>query len=151
MKELQQYLSKFGNIKIEHLHLEGKEIYCSTITEKTTKEKNKKMFEGIPIGNIKNNKFKPSLFLLEEISKQSNKKIYINNKAEWLFLCKRDVFEESIIKIEDNDKLKTNEIYLIQNEHNENLGIAQIKQDGKNKILKNLFDRGDFLRRERKR
>lgn len=88
--------------------------------------------------------FEPSLFLLELLSKETNNKVFINSQAEWLFLCGRDVFPESV---EKNHSKKF--LFLVQNSKDENLGLGiKTKFKGKS-IIKNLKDRGDFLRREK--
>jgi ribosome biogenesis protein Nip4 len=88
--------------------------------------------------------FQPSLFLLESVSKKTKNKIFINDQAEWLFLCGRDVFMQSI---EKNNS--SNQVFLVQNFKDENLGLGfKTKFKGK-PIIKNLMDRGDFLRREK--
>lgn len=94
---------------------------------------------GLSLGTDKKN-FKPSLYLLEKLSKQTNNKVFINDKAEWLFLCGRDVFEKNVF--EDNSK---NKIFLVQNGRDENLGLGMKKGN----LILNLIDRGDFLRREK--
>ncbi|MFT4311176.1 MAG: hypothetical protein ACMXX7_00965 [Candidatus Woesearchaeota archaeon] len=94
--------------------------------------------KGIFLGEIKVT-FKPSLYLLEWLSKRTENKIYVNDKAEWLFLCGRDVFIENIEK----ERIKSR-IFLVQNEKDENLGLGIEKES----MIKNLKDRGDFLRRE---
>lgn len=112
---------------------------------------------GIRKGNVKagEDKFQPSLALLEMISKVSSKKIFLNRKVEWLFLCGKDVFEDSIVRPDKQDKksnkhLKKGDSVLVQTKDDENLGYGQVVKQGK-VFLKNLLDRGDFLRRERKR
>ncbi len=88
--------------------------------------------------------FKPSLFLIELLSKESSNKIFLNHTAEWLFLCGRDAFLNNVYK----NNAKSN-IFLVQNKYDENIGLGmKTKHKGKN-IIKNLNDRGDFLRREK--
>jgi ribosome biogenesis protein Nip4 len=100
-------------------------------------------YEGLVLGK-EEQFFEPSLFLLELLSKETNNKVFVNAQAEWLFLCGRDVFPESVEK--NNSK---NIIFLVQNSKDENLGLGmKTKHKGKN-IIKNLKDRGDFLRREK--
>jgi len=81
--------------------------------------------------------------LIDVISEISQKKVFISQKAEWLFLCGRDVFEDSITKKYSDEK-----IVLVQNEKDENLGYGVFIKKGKEKILKNLLDKGFYLRRE---
>ena len=99
---------------------------------------------GVPLGEDTKKGFRPSLYLLERLSLDASQKIFVNDKAEWLFLCGRDVLEKSIIK--DNSK---NEICLVQNEKDENLGLGKKIVRGKSVTIKNIIDRGDFLRREK--
>lgn len=87
--------------------------------------------------------FVPSLWLLQELSKKINKKVWVNSKGEWLFICNRNVLSESIAKIEN---VENNDLCLVINQHNECLGIGRKEKT----IIKNIFDIGDFLRRERK-
>ncbi len=96
---------------------------------------------GTFLGEINENKFKPSIALLDNISMLSDKKVFVNAKAEWLFLCGRDVFRQGIVKNNVNEGL-----VLVQNEKDENLGYGEFSV-GK-VAIKNLLDRGDFLRRE---
>lgn len=95
---------------------------------------------GLPITR----KGKPTIYSLEKQAKETKNKVYINKKAEWLFLCGRDVFWENVAK-DDSEK----DIFLVQNELDENLGLGKKDRKGKKIIIKNLKDRGDFLRRER--
>jgi ribosome biogenesis protein Nip4 len=99
--------------------------------------------EGMLLGK-EDRSFEPSLFLLELLSKETNNKVFVNSQAEWLFLCGRDVFPESV---EKNNSKKI--LFLVQNNKDENLGLGmKTKHKGKS-IIKNLKDRGDFLRREK--
>ena len=104
---------------------------------------------GIFLGEIKNSNFYPSSALLDIISKNSEKKIFLNKKTAWLFVCRRDVFGQGIVKA--NEK-KIGELVLVQNENDENLGYGKIIADLSNKdkmVVKNYFDKGNFLRREK--
>jgi ribosome biogenesis protein Nip4 len=95
---------------------------------------------GLFLGEIVKREFYPSLALVDLMSKESDKKIVLDKKAAWLFLCGRDVFDKSIIV-----KKATDGIVFVQNQHDENLGIGVFK----GKIVMNLLDKGDFLRREK--
>ncbi len=88
--------------------------------------------------------FRPSAAFLELVSKSSSNKVFINEKAEWLFLCGRDVFTENVVKNKSSFDL-----FLVQNERDENLGLGKFVKKGKQEFIKNVFDRGDFLRREK--
>jgi len=83
---------------------------------------------GIFLGELKNNKFMPSIALLDILANYTDKKLFINEKGQTMFLYGKDVFPEN-------------------NEKNEVLGYGELKKD-KKIILKHILDRGDFLRRE---
>ncbi len=95
----------------------------------------------------KKNKFKPSPYLLGMINNKTNRKIVVNEKAEWLFICGRDIHGKNITASCD---VNEDDFVLILNELNECLGYAQISKmhNGEIKMLKNVYDIGDFLRRE---
>ena len=81
------------------------------------------------------------------VAKKTDRKIFVNRKTAWLFLCGRDIFGRGIVKSNVKKGLA-----LVQNEADENLGYGEIIADLGNKdkvVAKNLFDRGNFLRREK--
>ena len=94
------------------------------------------LYGGLFLGKEKK-QFVPSVYLLQKLAEVSDKKVWLNEKDEWRFICKKDI---SIIS---NQKNK--EFILVINKYNECLGYGI---DEKNNI-KNLFDIGDFLRREK--
>lgn len=98
---------------------------------------------GLFLGEDKGNRFVPSVSLLDQI--KTDQIVTVNDKAEWLFLCGRDLFPASIIEA----KAKSGFV-LVENLRNEVLGYGKIKGDlNKPKsIIENKLDRGDFLRRE---
>ena len=139
MNDLQEFTQSFVHEDIGETELKKNTYYFKTQEIAGTQT----ISQGLPLGTT-GRQFKPSLYLLELLSKKSTNKIYINDKAEWLFLCGRDVFEESITI--DNS---TTDFVLVQNQRNENLGLGKKMRKGKKIIIMNLIDRGDFLRRER--
>ena len=103
---------------------------------------------GIFLGEEKE-RFYPSPALVELISKipdAEKRKVYINKKAEWLFLCGRNVLPESISK---NPNHLQEGLVLIQNEGDENLGYGEFKKEDK-LIIRNLLDKGRYLRLDEK-
>ncbi|MBI2135775.1 hypothetical protein HYU06_01765 [Candidatus Woesearchaeota archaeon] len=105
-----------------------------------------------PNSAIKNNnhyarKFIPSPAFPDLLAEKSQKKVTVNAKAEWLFLCGRDVFESSVMKKNSglsNSELKPGNLVLVQNEKDENLGVGRAGE----KIIRNLLDKGSYLRDE---
>lgn len=88
--------------------------------------------------------FQPSPALLDLLAKTSTKKAIIGKDAAWLYLCGRDVFEKSIIRMDVKDGLT-----LVQDEQDENLGYGKIVMTKKEMMIKNFLDKGAYLRMER--
>jgi ribosome biogenesis protein Nip4 len=102
--------------------------------------------EGLPLGELKNNKFIPSIALLDILAKYSDRKVFVNKKGETVFLYSREIYEENL------DKSNVDEgVCLVLNNLGEVLGYGELIKKGRNKLIKNLLDRGDFLRREREK
>ncbi len=97
---------------------------------------------GLYLGRFTGKTNIPSLDLLQMLAKTDAKKAWLNNKSAWLFVCKRPALASSILK----NQASPNEVVLVMNEYNECIGYGLF--DGKN--IKNYFDIGDFLRRERR-
>jgi ribosome biogenesis protein Nip4 len=96
-----------------------------------------------------NQGFSPSPALIELISRLPNtdsRKVFINKKAEWLFLCGRNVLSESIAK---NPNGLSEGLALVQNEQDENLGYGQFKKED-TLIIKHILDKGRYLRLDEK-
>jgi len=108
-----------------------------------SKIKKKAEYIGIYLGT----KDKPSLYLLDLLAKNSKKKVWVNKKGEWLFICKRDIFANSIKDM----SCKLNDFVLVMNQHDECIGYGQMVANlsSKKTVVKRMFDIGDFLRRER--
>lgn len=95
---------------------------------------------GMCLGKF-NTKNKPSIDLLHALSKTKAKKAFVNEKGEWMFICKRPVLKKNIV----SNQAKKGEKVLVLNKHKECIGYGTF--DGKK--IKNEYDIGDFLRRER--
>ena len=101
---------------------------------------------GLPIGELVKNDFKPSITLIDIISKYTDRKIIINKKGETMFLYKRSVFGENFVKDMPGEEKG---ICIVLNENEEVLGYGEVNRGNTLTILKAVLDRGDFLRRER--
>ncbi len=97
---------------------------------------------GIYLGKA-GERFKPGFFLLELLKAQGQvKKAVVNQKAAWLFLCGRDILKESIIR---KDMLEPKDDVLVLDPQGNVLGYGFYMSER----IRNVLDRGDFLRRER--
>ncbi len=123
-----------------HLYLVNKDM------QSIIKTSNSKPFGvGLFLGRIDHDQFVPSFYLLEQIAKITDQKVVIDDKSAWLFVCGRDIFRESA-----NTNLQANTIVIVENIEHECLGYGKVVKDP-TVIVKNFFDRGDFLSRERQR
>jgi len=95
---------------------------------------------GICLGKQKSKRFDPSIELIKLLAKVSDKKVYINEKAAWLFICGRDVFSKSIVKSTVKKGL-----CLVMNAKEECIGYGEFSSKG----VKNILDIGEYLRMER--
>ena len=149
-QSIEEFAAQFTEERIEYIKIKNNFYLLNRELNKIRRKINETPSSfSIPLGRIEKNKFIPSTSLLKWISLHSNKKIFLNKKGAWLFVCKRDVFGGSILKAGAESGL-----VLVQNENDENLGYGQIVADLSEKhkvVVKNLFDIGDFLRRERNR
>lgn len=88
--------------------------------------------------------FKPSLWLLQKVSEKSDKKVSLYKDSEWKYICEKDVkVVDGQWSVVDSENVEKD--VLVVNVFGECLGYGILK----NKILKNVFDIGDFLRREK--
>jgi ribosome biogenesis protein Nip4 len=127
----------------------GKDVFLSkNMSEALEKEISleKAVYHGVKRGSMRENEFIPGPNFLSDMVPFADELNYVvvNENAEWLFLCGRDIFKEGIVK-----KSLTNGNALVLNERKECIGYGKIKSD-RSQIIKNIFDLGDFLRRERK-
>ena len=97
---------------------------------------------GLYLGKLTEKSARPSLELLQMLAKTEAKKATVNSKGAWLFICKRPALKESILKVD----AQPNELVLVINERKECLGYGLFTGPE----IKNYFDIGDFLRRERR-
>lgn len=97
---------------------------------------------GVPLGETTPKGFRPSFALLD-LLKGSSRRVVIGDEAEWLFTCGRDAFVDKVLEEHDSAG-----VFLVLNRRGEVLGLGRKERDGKRFVIKNLFDRGDFLHRE---
>ena len=92
--------------------------------------------------------FQPSPTLLQEVASEEAplNRVHVDRETGWLFVCGRDIFEESILRKEG--AFKEGGLSLVMMDE-DCLGYGRVEIFQGKKILKNVFDIGDFLRRER--
>lgn len=123
-----ELLEEFG-VSLEVMEI-GKELYVSEATIP------KKPY-GIFLGDTK-----PAPALVNFLGREHT--VTVNDKASWLFLCGRDILNESIV---EKGKATPRGFYVVVNEHGESIGVGRATPEG----VKNVLDKGAYLRMERGR
>ena len=138
---IDDFIKRFTGKKFNHIKLRN-EYYL--VHPKLLELKKKIPLEpasmGIFLGKQAGKRFLPSIELIKMLALHSDKKVYVNDKAAWLFVCKRDVFEKSILK-----KKVSKGLCLVMNSKDECLGYGELSSRG----IKNILDIGEYLRMER--
>jgi len=125
-------------------------LVSDELKELLAKTKHVPSFIGVALGE-KKKIFVPSTYLLSKIVDSTENKVVVNKQGAWLFICGRHVYARSIFSF--NKSQKIDDIVLVMNEFNECLGYGQVINplDSKKVAVQNLFDIGDFVRRERRK
>jgi ribosome biogenesis protein Nip4 len=90
--------------------------------------------------------FEPSSILLQTLaSEPGTRKIHVDRDAAWLWVCDRDIFQANIAAVEGELTLGSHYLVVYGGRC---IGYGRYETAGDRRIVKNLFDLGDFLRRE---
>jgi len=105
-----------------------------------------RVYTGIYLGRNKQ-RFLPSGVLLQMLGgEEKTHKVYVGRETAWLFVVGKDVFDENIID-------KTPGVHLggyclvMYGEHC--IGYGRYETSGDRIVVKNIYNIGDYLRRER--
>lgn len=92
--------------------------------------------------------FFPGVDVLRMLVKTDAPRVFVTEKAAWLFVCGKNVLQPSITKTQG--AVKDGELVLVML-NNECLGYGRVEKSLANAdgVVKRVFDVGDFLRRER--
>ncbi|MBD3209603.1 hypothetical protein GF367_04280 [Candidatus Woesearchaeota archaeon] len=144
---LQALVKDYGMRLPENVVYRGKKAFLvpEHVQEITRRIDLEPFSAGLPLGEMTSKGFKPSFALLDLLQKSKNR-IIIADDVEWLFTCGRDVFMNKVLY--EGELKKT---FLVTNKKGEVLGLGRKQKKGKQVFIKNLYDRGDFLRRENKK
>ncbi|MBU2589704.1 MAG: hypothetical protein KKF52_04770 [Nanoarchaeota archaeon] len=139
---IDKFIAKFTEEKIPYIKIKNKYFLENKELMELSKKLNCKIEAASLYLGEENETFKPSLALLEILARTSKEKVFLNDIGEIDFIYGRKKLGKRHIKsIQGNNNRK-----LVQNEHDENLGYCKIIDEDK---IKNVLDRGDFLRREK--
>ncbi|MBW2997639.1 hypothetical protein KY349_04840 [Candidatus Woesearchaeota archaeon] len=146
------FVNKFMDNQIDNVVKIRKEYYqifpeLNELMGKVNKNLNRDPFSaGVFLGVEKGKEFRPSIALLDMVGVRTEKLVVVDDKAEWLFLCGRDVFAQSVV----DSRVKSGPA-IVLNKRKEVLGYGDVVGDMAKRqqvYLKNILDKGDFLRRE---
>jgi ribosome biogenesis protein Nip4 len=91
-------------------------------------------------------RFEPSSILLQKLAEEpETHKVYVDRDTAWLFVVGKDIFDENIIRRTDGVILG-GYCLVIYDDHC--IGYGRYETSVDRRVVKNLFDLGDFLRRE---
>lgn len=147
MKALKSFISQFTSRQLvdeSMIKRIGDDYYVASkeLASVLSRAKLQPVYVGRYLGRFAGKTSKPSLELLQLLARSDAKKVVVNEKGAWLFVCRRPVLKDSMVRCD----AKPDETVVVLNEHGECLGYGLF--DGKN--VKNYYDIGDFLRRERR-
>jgi ribosome biogenesis protein Nip4 len=103
-------------------------------------------YAGALLGQERKGKIKPSALYLQYLALTSDRKVIVNEKASWLFVCGRDIQGKNVL---ESPTMENGDWVLVCNAAEECLGYGKvhIKEDTL-VTVHNLYDIGDYLRRE---
>ncbi len=137
--ELTAFLQTFEvSLPTEHIIKLHKAIYLlnSSAQQQIDKLQEEPISAGLLLGTLKP-RFSPSIALLQLITPRTKKKIILNEKASWLFVCGRDILEENIL----SGDAKAREV-IVEDEHGQTLGLAKKTS----RFYKNIKNSGELLK-----
>ena len=103
------------------------------------------VYTGFYLGQNKQ-RFIPSSILLQTLAEEpQTHKVYVDRDTAWLFVVGKDIFDENIIRRTDGVHLGG---YCLVMFGDHCIGYGRYESSREIKVVKNLFDIGDFLRRE---
>ncbi|MBN2336874.1 hypothetical protein JXL21_15065 [Candidatus Bathyarchaeota archaeon] len=90
--------------------------------------------------------FEPSSLLLQAAAEgEGARRVHLDRETAWLFVCGKDVFEENIRQVDGGLELGRHYLVLFDGRC---IGYGRYETSAGIRVVRNLFDIGDFLRRE---
>ena len=149
MRELKDFLAAVGAVYEpmgERVSLNNRRFAVAPEVAAQIHDRGRLVYAGKLLGRTKG-EFIPGASLLRELGKmQGPHKVWVDEKVGWLFACGRDVFGENILRSEG--ELVEGAYFLVML-GGDCLGYGRVETHEGRMLLMNVFDLGDFLRRER--
>lgn len=138
MNTIKELLKQFGVNEVPETITINRSFY------KAAKQPFGVVYAGELIAHQRGEYVIPSIHFLQKIAKQAKKRVVVDDKGAWMFICGKDVFAKSITTHNAQPK----DFVVVLNKHGECLGYGTY-QEGRAAVIRH-FDIGDLLRRERK-
>ncbi len=95
--------------------------------------------------------FHPSSALVELLAREVQGRIVVDEKAAWLFLCGKDILMQGVVL---EGEFAKGSLAIVADSHGDVLGYGRVTSSFHRKAkhrqyVKNLLDKGEYLRRER--
>jgi len=151
MKQIEDFTEKFG-VKFvvpENLVLRAinKQLFLFTPQQAAVLDARQPVIGGgIILGELVKGDFKPTAQFIDMFLKDTQQSVVVDDKVAWLYLCGRDVIDAS--GIEPTEYKDT--LVLVKNKSREILGYGLVCDPTRKfgVVVKNLYDKGNLLRRE---
>ena len=132
---MDEWIKTLGTYESKDIVKWARTYYLIPSTQRAIIDKihEKPLSAGLVLGK-QDKEFKPTTALLERI--KTDKIITVDDKSAWLFVCGRDIFQNSI------ELPSEHPLAIVKNKKGEVLGLA--KKQGN--LFKNVLDKGKILR-----
>ena len=141
IKLIDDFVSRFGtSIRLDETLIVKQQGRYFLLDENVKRLASKDFYyAGAYLGEAKDAEFIPSFNLLNMVAQKKANRINLEKKAEWLFICGRDVFGQGIAKM--TGSTKKGDYVLVLNSYGECLGFGKIlrnlegKRKGKSSLI----------------
>ena len=144
MRLLRRFLRDMGSSyePLDVVNINNKRF---TATPELPIEVPEQVYTGFYLGQNKQ-RFIPSSLLLQKLAEEAEThKVNVNRETAWLFVVGKDIFDENIFKRTDGVRLGG---YCLVMFGDHCIGYGRYESSRDIRVVKNLYDVGDFLRRE---
>jgi ribosome biogenesis protein Nip4 len=143
---LKRFLEQVGsNMDPEVLSIDSKRFTLNKELERQQFSRKSLVYAGTYLGRNRR-LFEPGSPLLQMLAAEENtSKAHLDRDAAWLFVCGRDIFEENIRRVDGVLELGRHYLVMFGGRC---IGYGRYETSAGIYVIRNLFDLGDFLRRE---
>ncbi len=146
MRLLKRFLEQVGSkMNPEVLSIDSKRFTLNQELGRRQFSRKSLVYAGTYLGRNRR-RFEPGSPLLQMLAtEEDTRKVHLDRDVAWLFVCGRDVFEENIRRVEGELELGRHCLVMFDGRC---IGYGRYETSAGIRVIRNLFDLGDFLRRE---